>query len=381
MPGSWSTLRLHVNGHAVRVFLGEDRKRRALDWMSEAVSAMRPGRVIIRLDIDDASLQPIHGDALFQYVQENIPQPATVRLEVVTTGIGVTNEWIRFLARTRASAFIDLDLLLEERAQQRASHPQGQAAIAGIDILRKAYRHDMIAAPRALVTLGLDPDGQALYQYIVNDLGFSDISLVFPPQGWDEAAQEDLDCISAQLQSICRAWEKSRDPDQKLELFDAFMRAVLTTSTSDRPGHADEELTLALAPDGRLRINNASLAGAEELDTALASPLAHHLRHPGQQRTRLARSAVAPDCHDCAWLGVCRSGQPAGPISRFSRADTLVRKSVFCGALDQLYSMLAQNAVQRVGQASLMDALTRLRASELAQERSVGESGNGRPLA
>jgi len=286
-------------------------------------------------------------ELLCKQLYESVDQ-TKVSLCLQTNATLIDSEWIDLFQKYRISVSMSLDGtqpmhdLSRVDKKGRGTYEQ---TIRGLRLLSEAVSDGKLDGVGCLVVVNPSFSGRDIYNHIVQDLGIRTLDFLLPDTTHDTFTG-DMSSFSRYLIEVFDAWWDQKHKDVHLRFMKSVVSLLLggpsflggfggklsTAFTVSSDGDIELDDFLRVCGDDviavPIRLSDASLTSLTRTDTLM--------------KIEREYAEIPLECNQCAFKFVCRGGQLT---HRFAKVDGFIRKSVYCGALYDLFEHAAHALV------------------------------------
>ena len=294
-------------------------------------------------------------EAMCAMFRARLGKKTILRLAMQTNAILVDEDWVHTFAKYNVAIGISIDGPKEINDLARVDH-KGQGTydgvVAGLRILQRANAHDLMPAPGAICVINPMADGRRIYRHLVDELGLAYLSFLIPMNSHDENNAGFAEGMEKYMLDVFDEWRKDNNPNINVRLFNHFLSFLGKTGMDEADdmlaGH--NSVIVAVASNGDISINDdfKGIHFGQNVGNVSSMTLTQFLTAPASITIADVWNKVPPECDECMWVGYCRGGaQHQVASNRFSVQNGFNNKSIFCNALNAIYSKLAAYLLQQ----------------------------------
>jgi uncharacterized protein len=274
-----------------------------------------------------------------------------IRLQ--TNATLIDDEWIALFIEYRVKVGVSLDGprdINDAHRLDKAGKSSYDATVRGLTALQIAAGTGKLRSPGVICVADGAIDGARVYRHFVDELKLKSISLLTPDFTHDTVPGADAIAGVAQfLVGALLEWLRDDDASIRVRLFSEVLEVLLDDRRAQRAltRHQDLRHIVSvssngdLAPEDTLRTVHPrfSFTGlnvrTHGLDDVIASDTWAELTDASQR--------VPERCKGCEWWACCKGGRW---INRYSSKNGFRNPSVYCSALQEIYSTLAASLMR-----------------------------------
>lgn len=272
-------------------------------------------------------------------------QRDSITLTLQTNATLVSDDWLNLIVERKIHVGVSIDGPKSVHDRQRIDvrgRGSYDAAIKGVLKLRGAVQDLGV-----LTVMDPTSDGAEVYKHLTHDLGFTNLSFLFPFMNWENYNHEVAKGIENFVISSFSAWLDDVAKGHFVyvrSFFEALEAAGMIGR--DYQGIVDYDvrhLIVVVESDGTIMPDESMRPTYSErfyeLNVARNS-IIDLINDSSFQRLYFAENTTSEECSSCFLLSACKSGRTLGRIgTRFSATDDYSRKSVYC---DSYISLLTR---------------------------------------
>ena len=274
-----------------------------------------------------------------------------IRLQ--TNATLIDDEWIALFIEHRVKVGVSLDGprdINDVHRLDKAGKSSYDATVRGLTALQAAAGTGKLRPPGAICVADGAIDGARVYRHFVDELKLKSISLLTPDFTHDTAPSPDaIAGVTKFLVDALLEWLRDDDASIRVRLFSEVLEVLLDDERAQRARrrHQDVRHIISvssngdLAPEDTLRTAHPqfSFTGlnvrTHGLGDVLSSPVWAQLTDASQ---------VVPErCTGCEWWVCCKGGRW---INRYSSKNGFRNPSVYCNALQEIYSTIGASLMR-----------------------------------
>lgn len=283
--------------------------------------------------------------------QEHADLRFDIRLQ--TNATLIDDEWVALFCEYGVKVGVSLDGPRDINDAHRldmAGNSSYDATVRGLKALQAAADAGKLRAPGVICVADGKIDGARVYRHFVDELKLKSISLLTPDFTHDTAPDgEAIAGVANFLLSALAEWLRDDDATIRVRLFSEVLQVLLDDDRAQRSlaRHQDLRHVVSVSSNGdlgpedtlrttHLRFSSMGLnVRTHGLGDVLSSPVWAELT---------AASQTIPDgCRGCEWWACCKGGRL---INRYSSRNGFDNPSLYCGALQELYSAIGASLIR-----------------------------------
>lgn len=267
-----------------------------------------------------------------------------------TNGMLVDDEWINVFHRFGVYVGVSVDgpkSIHDEFRVDKRGRGTYDRTLRGIHLLQQAYAQGKLpGSPGLLCVINPERSPREIYEHCIRELGFTNVDFLLPDSNHDSTTPEQSKKMAEFVAEIQRLYRRETDARVRIRLIDSAVREInlppVNASLLARfLSQKELVFTIAsngdIAPDDILRTTDPTI-----MTTGLnitSATLTDVLLSPVLGRLTDLSFSVPSDCMGCTWMNVCRGGHL---YHRFSSANGFDNRSVYCEALQALYTGVSE---------------------------------------
>jgi uncharacterized protein len=276
-------------------------------------------------------------------------------LSVQTNGVLINEAWIDVFERFDMAVGVSFDGDRELHNRTRITK-KGQGTydetLRGWRLLEQAAQAGRIPAPGVLCVIAPDQCGSATFLHFVCELKVKNLDFLLPDLTHDsiDVTERFIERCGDYMVDVCKAWFAHGDKNVTVRFMRRIMRMLLArTIQAPDPQHAPRAsytlLTVSsngdISPDDVFRTLDWRF---RETGYNVATSTLNDIHDgPIWRDLRLSMDTLAPKCGACLWRGICGGGLMQ---HRYSMRRGFDNPSIYCGALERLYTYICAQLVK-----------------------------------
>lgn len=324
-------------------------------WLNDAVISARPTSVVIEVDCTYSGKKLTEFSEIWACAKKAVGSQCGLSLFVVTDGSKIDKGDVEFMSKEFATAVIDLNKLSQIKGNCEATS-RSDNKMESVEFLQRAHRSDLIGAPIIRWVLDGNEQTSDLFFRLTEDLGLCELDLRLP-----SVAAGNLDLLTSrnhakQLAKVLERSAYSRPNGFYVSMYDLFFRIMGTANggTATAPVVLAETI-IKVYSDGSFErgggfesLRQSEISSAyDKLPSFCNKRLDEYLDMDYQRYIIRMEGNIAVECEDCAWVGLCRSGNRfGGLVNRYRAESGFSSKSRSCELLESLYLALAEHLIR-----------------------------------
>lgn len=320
-----------------------------IDYIGRAVQEVEIGEVVFAFHGGEPTLAKPEGVARFctQASERLAGRGVRIKYAIQTNGVFLPDAWLEVIAEHRIHVGVSLDGDRESHDRHRVDH-RGRGSYDRIRANLEKLKPVVASADINLVALTvMEPEFKGLdyYRHMVDDLGLTDIKLLFPDHTNDNPPDDrEARRLAHALCETFDHWLLHDSRKVRVVLFQDAIRNVMMAPVRTHDRASGLMLGCAVLSDGRVRISDDYMAPADwfasQEDHSLhRTPFSAWLHQSAVRQALDASFEIPTGCRACPHANACRGGEIP---HRHSNERGFDNPSAHCTTLKIFYDHVAR---------------------------------------